>query len=451
MLSDSLLNLGRIHWYLLNAHQQREIKKNALSPSGVIQNSIQVDLANEVQNDVTHWWVFEKERDLVALRKENEKVQGTFHGFKWSADQFSFNHFQTLDELILEYDRFAESYHREITVILNYVQWLYQRDELAPSMLFNYLVWGGTKMGFRVTQVGDDDFNNPNALEKLTLIVLGLVIRDQPVNEWAGKFAEQDPARLSSKDSGGTMDQELRLKRVVETRAVRMAASAFADYFADLWNGLRNIEINIEKREKQEQLFTSDDFWRSFITVAAKSAKTEQKYWDFKETLGMWRANGTARSQTAHDFAEKVAGFANNQGGVLLVGITDKSPRQIVGMESDSTAIENNMKYTRKVIGDYIDYNPDFVHFQQVNVQNASGEMKLCLVIAIKKTGSVMAVKGMDAKGNASGRSYSYPFREETGLVWKDQNYISNQKAGVKYDNLDFLKVLQQFINEETG
>ena len=158
----------------------------------------------------------------------------------------------------------------------------------------------------------------------------------------------------------------------------------------------------------------------------------------------MWHiSNQAEKNKKAQKFAELAAGFANNKGGVLIVGVTDNPPRQIVGLIGNSSEIESNMQYARNVISQHISYDKDFVHFQQVNVPDQDGDHKLCLVIAIQQTVPGLGVKGTD------GKSYTYPVREETGLVWKEQHTVGNYKIGTKSDNYDFLGVLQQFVNEE--
>ncbi|MCJ7529876.1 MAG: ATP-binding protein [Anaerolineales bacterium] len=201
--------------------------------------------------------------------------------------------------------------------------------------------------------------------------------------------------------------------------------------------------MEIEKHQNEERIFSSDTFWKTFILKAHTSIKTEQKILDFKETLDMWQApKGLGKKETKHRFAELVAGFANNQGGVIIVGVTDSQPRKIVGIGNDSKTIENEMKYTRSTISNYIEYDSEFVHLQQVVIPGENDNEILCLVIAIRQTRSRVGVKSLD------GRSYSYPFREETGLVWKDPEKISSMKIHIKHNNYDFLNRLSQFILE---
>lgn len=404
------------------------------------------DFGKEVENDEINWWVFKREHDIPQLRKHTNLALTAAQTLKEDSAKLSKGYYQSVDDLVRVYGNFSIKYQKEITIILEYIQWLFQKDELAPSILFNYRVWGSTRMGDRLTEVDKNSLDDRNMVEQFSMIVLGLIHGDRSVMEMVKKdlesdffdtLANMDPEYYSGQQ--GTVKPEH-----IQRRAAEDAVAFFAEYWVEIRDCLRNVLIDIEQRELQERLFTSDDFWRSFIEKAANSTKTEPKYWDFKETLEIWHIkSGSEKDKKAHNFTERVAGFANNAGGVILIGVTDDPPRQIVGLGNNSREIENNMKYTRQVIGDYIENNLDFVHFQQVNVSDKNGVIQLCLVIAIQQTYEVLSVKGLD------GKSFSYPFREEAGVVFKDSSTIRIHKTGVKSSNFDFLRVLLQFVNED--
>ncbi len=444
MLSKPLLDLGRIHWYLLYAAKLMDDKRFEPRSSGKLYTSIvRTQFGEEVENDEINWWVFKREHDLPTFRQKTQIALDSAQILKDAAQKVSKPSYDSLEELNRVYENFGARFGKEIATILEYIKWLHQKDELAPSILFNYRVWGSTRMSDRTREVVLGDIDDLQKVESLALIVLGLFYREQMTFDRVKseieyeEYEKIDPETYSGK--------EVYIDPIyVHRRTAYDALHNFADYFEQLRDSLRNVLLDIERREFQERLFTSDDFWRSFILKAAKSAKTEQKYWDFKQTLDMWHIkNAHAKSEKANKFAEIVAGFANNKGGVVIVGVTDTSPRQIVGLIGDFRDVENYMKHTRNVINKYISYEKDFVHLQQVNVPDQNNDNKLCLIIAIQQTRRVIAVKRLD------GKSYSYPLREETGLVWKDEGKIFANKLGTKSDNYNFLGVLQQFLNEE--
>jgi hypothetical protein len=267
---------------------------------------------------------------------------------------------------------------------------------------------------------------SPDVIRKCSDLVLGLMIRHISVRDWI----VQDLERKIPEEK-------------IQTKAVNLALSQFTEYFEHLRDSLRNVLVEIEQREENERLVTSDDFWRQFIIVSSSSVKTEQKYWDFKQTLDIWqKRDKREKLEKERKFSEIVAGFANNKGGVIVVGVSDASPREIVGLGDDFRQLENNMKYTSQVLGKHIAYGGDYFHLQQVNVPDHNGKKQLCLVIVAKQTRQTLGVAGDDS-------SISYPFRQETGLERKEKEVIQKMKYGIKNDNYDFLTVLQQFVNEE--
>lgn len=445
--SESLLNLGRIHWYLLIAEQTMTKKRFVQYPPGEIHPAETTKLGKEVQNDEINWWVFKKERDLPSLRKKTDIALNAAQTLKDASKKLSKDLFDSLENLYSTYEKFSLKYQEEISKILEYVQWLHQKDLLAPTIIFNYRTWGSTRMSDRIINVAIKDRNDNNKIKQLTLLVLGLIRRDNVLtyrrvkSDLEYNFYE----KLLEKSCNETNETEETIDPKELAISVAYAATYdFAEYFEQIRDSLRNIILDIDKRETLEKLLTSDDFWRNFIKKAAKSQKTEQKYWDFKKTLAMWHIHQRdEKDKKAQKFAELVAGFANNQGGVLVVGVTDQHPRRIVGLNGESDKIEDYMKYTSQVISSHISYEKEFVHFQQVNVPDQNGDLRLCLIIAIQQTAQGLSVMNID------GKSYTYPLREETGLIWKDQMTIFNRKIHIKSDNFDFTEVLRQFLNEE--
>lgn len=443
MLSEPLLDLGRIHWYLLHADKLMMEKRFAPHPPGEIHKSTRTEFWSEVENDEINWWVFKRERDLPLFRKKTELTLVSAQALKEAAQKVSKSYYDSLEELNRVYENFGEKFKKEIAVILEYVQWLYKKDELAPSILFNFRTWGSTRMANRIEEVTINDLDNLMKVEKFSLIVLGLIQRSWlTLDRVKSEIEYEEYEKIDPETYSG---EELIIDPMyVHRRTAYDASNEFAEYFEQLRDSLRNVILDIEQREKKERLFMSDNFWRSFTLKAAASNKTEQKYWDFKQSLDMWHVKDErTKKEKENKFAEIVAGFANNQGGVIIVGVTDASPRQVVGLTGNSRDIENYMKDTKKVISQYISYEKEFVHLQQVNVPDQNGVPTLCLVVVIQQTVAGISVMGGD------GKSYSYPVREETGLVWKNQNTVGNKKIGTKSDNYNFLEVLQQFVNEE--
>jgi len=426
-LNDIVLSLGKIHWILMSASLLVQAEIDREKPGRVINIPTRTYSPKKFGGDPISWWVFEQEHDIPTLRKETESTLELAQKLQKSATTFAKVDYQTLEELREEYIDFLKKHQNEIQGILMYVEWLQGKNRFAPSILYNYRTWGTTRMAMRNISADPAGLDNLDAIRKCSDLVLGLAIRNISVRDWI------------------VQDLEHKIpEEKIQTKAVSFSLSQFTEYFKHLRDSLRNVLVEIERREEKERLVTSDDFWRQFIDIASSSTKTEQKYWDFKQTLDMWqKKDKREKSEKERKFAEIVAGFANNKGGVIVIGVSDASPRQIIGLGDDTHPLENNMKYTSQVLGKYIAYDGDYFHLQQVNVPDHASRKQLCLVIVIKQTRETLGVTELN-DGNIT-----YPFREETGIARKEKEAIQKIKHGIKNDNYDFLTVLQQFVNEE--
>ena len=444
MLSDALLNLGRIHWYLVYAASQMDAKRFPPHPAGEFHKAAMTSFGYEVGNDDAHWWVYKQEHDIPTLKKKTQIAFDAASNLYHAAARIRSAYLPSLKLLGQAYESFAIEHNEDIRIILNYIKWLYSRDVRAPTVLFNSRTWSSSKMSDRIIPVKKGDLKQKTAIEKLTLIVLGLIKMGWATIDQVRAEMQVDVFDRQSPDGFSDGNESRISEEMVESKTVNQATHEFEDYMEHLRSSLRSLMTEIGNRESQEQLITSDDFWRLFITKAANSKKTEQKYWDFKTTLDMWlQENKPQRDERANKFAEIVGGFGNNQGGVVIVGVTNVIPRKIVGLSGTPAEIENYMKTIPHVIQQYISYDKNFFYLHQVNVPDQNGNMKLCLVIAIEQTCDVLSVKSPDNK------NFSCPFREETGTVFKDWNSILADKTSVRSDNYNFITILQQFVYEE--
>lgn len=190
-------------------------------------------------------------------------------------------------------------------------------------------------------------------------------------------------------------------------------------------------------------MLRSDAFWNRFIKKVKDSPKTEQSQWDFKQTLNMWHLSQDNKKDEAElKFAELVAGFANANVGVVIIGVTNTPPRKLVGVGDDLVALEGRQKYTRDVIAKYIQYPRDIVHFQLVNVVDENETRKICLLLVIARTSETVAVK--DNQGR-----FTYPVRFETGLSRVDSSQILTKKLVLKSDSFDFIQSFNQMLYDK--
>ena len=227
-----------------------------------------------------------------------------------------------------------------------------------------------------------------------------------------------------------TVNKDALLRRTSHAVLGELAA-----YFEFLRQSLRNIVIDAEQYKTQARLLYKESFWETFVTKAMSERRVETQIWDFKNTLEMWHCDAEKKTDFQIDFAEHVASFANADGGILIIGITDKFPRKPVGIKD----LENKIKSAKLALNTFIQ-RPCSVHFQQITLKDSNSKYFNCLIIAIADASSVVKVKHKDGK-------FSYPLRQGTGKIRSDFETISSsKKRGIQHDNYDFLQSLEDFI-----
>jgi hypothetical protein len=245
----------------------------------------------------------------------------------------------------------------------------------------------------------------------------------------------------SSIEGTEAMDREIEIPmpRAVR-RASRMAFDECATYFTCLRDSLRNVLLDIETFIEEQNLLSSDAFWRAFVCKAIETHKTEPQLWDFKETLPMWKMeNGPGKEHAKVTFAEDVASLANARGGVLVIGVTDR--REIVGIGANSREVETRLKVVREVLARHLEYGREIVRVEQVILRDQAQKEQICLIVAVAQACEPVGVH--DGNGH-----YSYPVRRETGIARPSRLEIASPKSHMKHDNYDFLRDLNLFIRE---
>jgi hypothetical protein len=226
---------------------------------------------------------------------------------------------------------------------------------------------------------------------------------------------------MYERDPDGTSDSGIPVDKVVREASHRILDD-FVVFFEWIRNSLRQILSDIDKRVKQRNTMHNDAFWRDVIKATLKSTKLETQLWDFKETLTIWHAQGETREKAKVTLAQDVASLANAQGGVLIIGVTDR--RQVVGIGSGHE-LESRLKFARDVLADRLDYPRDILHFQQVSMPDDAGVERACLVIVVARSLEPVGVK--DSKGQ-----FTYPVRRETGITRENPRKIHSEKMFYK-------------------
>ena len=444
------LRLGEFHWYLLKADRLMAEQTFERYEGDDARPNLhkRTEFGKEVGPDEIHWWVFRREQEIGKLEESTRRALGAAQRLKLAADCLRTNRPKSYGELLDSLRRFAELHTADIDKLVGYVQWLSDRDILAPKILYTYRVWGSTRMGERWASVnsrtaGEED---PRKIQQLAEIVLGLSSgRGLTHFETACYEVHEEIWNSmieSQAESEGTAETvvEIPMDRVIP-RAAQMIFEDCAIYFAEVRDSLRNILLDAEKFVEQQDVLTSDKFWRAFVGTAIRTQKCETQLWDFKQTLPMWHMeSGPEREKAKLAFAEDVASFANADGGVLLIGVSNS--RAVVGLGQDSREVENRLKSASDAIARHVEYCRDLVRFRQVVVPDERGAGNVCLIVIVAQSCEVVGVH--DGQGQ-----YTYPIRRETGLARESSKEIITRKMLLKSDNCDFLRKLQQFVRED--
>lgn len=419
-----------------------ELHYNILKSQAVVDEQKRSDKSfeEEIGRDEIHWWIFYKEKDLKELKNKTEKVLERFQRVKEDSAKLR----QSLrpknyPELIDNMKKFCVDHESEIQALLDYVNWLAAKDLRAVIMLFSYRVWGSTRMGDRTIPVSKKD--EKTMVNACIEIALGLrrSLHGPMISRMFNDVSYEIYESMQPEDY--SIPIAIPWGEVV-FRASNEILLEMAEYFEFLRNSLRNILLEIEEYEISDNILHDDKFWKSFVRKVM-TLPVENMKWDFKETLAMWETRGTMKKKKEVEFCEDIASFANMHGGILIIGISNKIPRKVIGLND----LENKMKYAKDVIQKGISYPRDLTHFQVLALEDEAGEEKLCLLIIAKHAMEVVGVKNEKVLNTDSIRGTiivpTYPIRNETGTTRVSVSDISNAKMHLKHDNYRFLTSLE--------
>jgi hypothetical protein len=397
-----------------------------------------------IAGDEIHWWIFYKEKDLKELQDKTEKVLESAQKLKEDSVKLKEKLIvKEYSKLIDEIKKFSVDQEIQIQSLIDYVDWLTEKDPMAPIILFNYRIWGSTRMGDRRINVLKRDYDT--TIKACTEIALGL--RRSYHGPTVGRVYNNVLGDIL--DSKNPEDYETPIEIPWEDVAIKTTYEVLdemSQYFECLRDALRNILLDIKEYEISESILYDDNFWRSFVKKVI-TLPVENSRWDFKQTLGMWTEKGSMKKEKEIEFCADVSSFANMEGGVLIIGISNKLPRKIIGLDD----LENKMKYAKDVIMNGIHYPRELTHFHVLTLDDETGSEKQCLLVIIKKAMSTVSVNKSEPiknDGFSGGISGSvilpmYYIRNETGITRVERNMIDNSKMHLKHDSYDFLKLLK--------
>lgn len=436
LFEGSSLDVGKSLWYFLRARTERYNRLGYYDDDDVDEKGFKSlkktiekakQRAPELLEDPAIWWITKKEEDLNTFIMKTKECREYVQKLKNSSGELSkkikisesFNINLEIQDLITIIKNFTESEKESINKLLDYIEWIYSKDELAPSILFCKNPWGDTRRADRSIRILTPRIQDDEKKVKIcTLIALGL----------AWRLGERIPSTLYDFDNGPTMRDRLYY-------AKHIVIQELALYFELIRNSLDRVLNISENYQLQLSLLNSDDFWKKFILKAR--GHTENKLWDFKLSFSMFHVSKSQEKKKQQiDFCEQIAGYGNNQGGVLIVGIKDQFPRAIKGVPD----IEDRMNTCVSVINRRIKYTKNVCFLKEIILKDDNDVSRRCFVIVIPQTRKPLSVK----KGNDA---YSYPIRLETGLERWYPGDIEERKIEIEKDNFNFIIEIQKYSN----
>ena len=429
------LMLGKIHWIIQTANHELEKKLIQRHGHNVMSETL-TELGKDVGLDAISWWVFKKELDVEELLKKTEATLLHAQKLKDNAQNLKKRYYaDSYLHLIEELKKFTDSHKQEIENLHDYALGLHDEDVLAPSILFSYRVWGHTRRSWLTVKPGlYVSGDEKSAWAVSTEFATGL-------RSEFGYTIEDEYSEIYSGIAESIDDEYQGAISVPRERLLLQTSHTVLDnlaiYLENIRESLRNIILEIEKYKMPEGLLTRESFWRSFIAWTMMGKRIEDQLWDLKETLEMFHAkDAKTKTRSEVDFCENVAGYANTQGGIMVLGVTNEHPRKVVGVAD----LENRMKFLNSILVKYINHKIDFIHFQQVVMKDEKTTNQSCLVIAVAQTKDVICVR------NEEGR-FSYPIRAATGLDRSEYEKVNKSKEDVIRDNFQFLSPLTSLMS----
>ncbi|HEC37230.1 hypothetical protein LCGC14_0578630 [marine sediment metagenome] len=171
-------------------------------------------------------------------------------------------------------------------------------------------------------------------------------------------------------------------------------------------------------------------FFRDFYEKVIK-IYNEEDDWDVKKTLECWNKKipRDVRRKKQIDFCEIVSSFANLQGGIIIIGITNSFPRKVIGVSD----IENRIKNLEEDLIRWIRYENKFYKIKEILIPNEKDEMIRCIALLIFQTKKPVSVEQENG-------TISYKKRLGTGMISTTYTILIKEKREISKLNINFLE-----------
>jgi len=405
--------LGEIHLILEQADCETEKgRPQPVDPSRDVEAFTLEELRHSpleegIGLDAIRWWVTKRDSNPEELLARTEQIIPVVGRVKESAQKIRID-IKSYEDIIDNIVEFSERNEKDLASILAYVEWLRERATLAPLILYDYRSWGTTRLSEQRARTGNQLVRDSDSLLKCTEIVVGLRRLGYTIHDVDVEMIDEIFSSARDMDAPPPLPQ----MEAVLTRTAYKVRHRLFDYLDCLQRAMRNVVVEIKTLQEDDAEAENPEFWSDFIKWSSEQP-VETELWDFKATLDIWHVPGDKKAEADLELAEDVASFANARGGVIIVGVTNKEPRQIVGIGQNR--LEERIIAAKESIMRHVDRPVDFIRICVVPlILGGKGELT-CLALAIKRTSAPVGVRDQT-------RRFAYAFKIAAGkqrLTWE--------------------------------
>jgi hypothetical protein len=386
--------------------------------------------------DFVGWWIARQEGRLGVLIERTQRVIDVAYVLRRASRDLKSTRIRDLPCLARELNEFAREFSNEIAAVLDFVRWLSIDHPRRPCILFAYSVWGATsrndrrggKLGETLRSHSDRELTgwSINSICKFAL--------DRDVLTWV-----RDPDEGRKADALHHYPADLQNREepdyLCEDECLR-AVDAFAEYWDDIWRSMDRIMERGEACERQAGLVRDGAFWDRFLSKAIlrHPPPFEPRLWDVKETLELFSTHGRVKEEKSAQFAERVVTFANCDGGVILIGVSDGPIRLAKGVEKPAERVA----HLEELIHRLTNLPPSTYHV--VPFAHVSGGSTVhCIAVVIAQTKDPAWARLVTGVPSFATRGFGTTVKSDVARVRQDKH-----RREVGMDNFDFVHEVER-------
>jgi hypothetical protein len=439
--ADTALKLGKAHYIILKADttldDRTTIRLDAKAP---FSQTKLTPLGCEIGGNFVKWFLRKHIESVGILKTKFETILPTLIELKHLADNtISESKATSYEEFLRELLGFIQTRKVEVNNFYEFLVWLNQMDELAPNLLFSHPIWSYSELSSHSFTIRKEE--DERALHLCIELVFGLCKMNHPIGPipiLASEYSDTASDWSSSVDPEEWGNRPCPITyETVFPRASKRILKEFATYFEKIRDSAESVIEEISYLNKGE-LLTNDTFLNLFLTKALPPHVQENKLWDFKETYGAWHNSKLEELKVI--LAADIAAFANNRGGLLLVGFSNK--REIIGLNE----IEAKILQTQEILKSYFTSDSESISLYPLKLLCKNGKQCNCLIIIIPQTKNVI-----DVKKTLGGKEFLCPIRISSGTSYTNHTEVEKTKVGFIDNNRYFAKDLADFVYFGTG